>query len=46
MLLDLIKDNALVRFMQRERKESGGVVYITATREDFDRSLAISGGKN
>ncbi|MCX6690466.1 MAG: hypothetical protein NTW33_00085 [Methanoregula sp.] len=41
MLLDLIKANALVRFMQRERQDIGGVVCITATREDFDEAARL-----
>jgi hypothetical protein len=41
MLLDLIKANALLRVLQRERKEVNGLNCIVATREDFDNAVRL-----
>jgi hypothetical protein len=35
MLMGLIKAYLLLRFLQREKTESGGIPRITATEEDF-----------
>src|SRR5690606_35948704 len=41
MLLDLIKANTILRFMQREQSRTGSVVSLTATREDFEEATRI-----
>jgi hypothetical protein len=41
MLLDLIKANALLNMMQRERCDSGGYYCIQATRADFDEAVRL-----
>jgi hypothetical protein len=46
MLLDLVKANALLRFMQRDRKEVAGVPCITAIREDFTGAARLYGHLN
>jgi len=43
MLLDLIKANALLRFMQRETREVSGVSCLFATREDFRQASRLYG---
>ncbi|MCX6693627.1 MAG: hypothetical protein NT074_03630 [Methanomicrobiales archaeon] len=43
MLLDLIKANAVMRFLQREKIEVEGVSCISATQDDFDRSVRLFG---
>ncbi len=46
MLLDLVKANALLRFMQRDRQEAAGLPCITATREDFTEAARLYGQLN
>ncbi len=41
MLLDLVKANALMHFMQRKRQESNGSTFLLATREDFDAAVRL-----
>ena len=43
MLLDLIKANAVLRFMQREQTRIGSVTCITATNEDFREACRLYG---
>ena len=41
MLLDLIKANAVLRFMQREQTTVGTILCLTATREDFREAVRL-----
>ncbi len=41
MLLDLIKANTVLRFMQREQVRAGTVVSLTSTREDFEEATRV-----
>jgi len=41
MLFDLIKCHAALRFLQRERKETGDEVRIEAARQDFDTAARL-----
>ena len=41
MLLDLIKANALLNMMQRERYDQGRYHCLTATQEDFDEAARL-----
>ena len=41
MLLDLIKAHAILRILQRERKEVNGLNCVVATREDFDEAVRL-----
>ena len=41
MLLDLIKANAILNMMQRERYDQGRYHCLTATREDFDEAARL-----
>ncbi len=43
MLLDLIKSNTVLRFMQREQQRAGSVVCLTATLEDFQEATRLYG---
>jgi len=43
MLLDLIKANTVLRFMQREQVRAGGVISLTATMEDFRDATGLYG---
>jgi len=43
MLLDLIKANTVIRFMQREQQRAGSVVCLTATLEDFQEATRLFG---
>jgi len=43
MLLDLIKANAVLRFMQREQTLVGSVTCITANHEDFKEACRLYG---
>ncbi len=43
MLLDLIKANTVLRFMQREQQRAGSVVSLTAIREDFQEATRLYG---
>ncbi|HNW80535.1 MAG TPA: hypothetical protein PLM60_04560 [Methanoregulaceae archaeon] len=43
MLLDLIKANAVLRFMQREQIMSGRIRCLMATLEDFDEAARLYG---
>ncbi len=43
MLLDLIKANTVLRFMQREQQRVGAVVSLTATSEDFQEATRLYG---
>ncbi len=43
MLLDLIKANAVLRFMQREQIMSGRIRCLMATRVDFDEAARLYG---
>jgi len=43
MLLDLIKTNTVLRFLQREKQRSETVPYLTATREDFQEATRLYG---
>ncbi|MCX6693023.1 MAG: hypothetical protein NT074_00470, partial [Methanomicrobiales archaeon] len=43
MLLDLIKANAAMRLLQREKIEVEGVSCISATQDDFDRAVRLYG---
>jgi hypothetical protein len=41
MLLDLIKANTMLRFMQREQQRAGSVASLTATLEDFKEATRL-----
>jgi len=41
MLLDLIKANTVLRFMQREQVKTGSVISLIATMEDFQEATRI-----
>jgi len=41
MLLDLVKANAVLRFMQREQRQAGTVPCLTATPEDFKEAARL-----
>jgi hypothetical protein len=41
MLLDLIKANTVLRFMQRQQKQAGSVACLTATLEDFQEATRL-----
>ena len=43
MLLDLIKANAVLRFMQRGQTTVGTILCLTATREDFREAVRLYG---
>ncbi|OPY46752.1 MAG: hypothetical protein A4E42_00405 [Methanoregulaceae archaeon PtaU1.Bin222] len=43
MLLDLIKANVVLRFMQREQVRAGGVISLTANMEDFRDATGLYG---
>ena len=43
MLLDLIKANAVLRFMQREQSPHGPLLCLTATRDDFNEAVRLYG---
>jgi len=43
MLLDLIKANAVLWFMQREQATVGNILCLTATREDFREAVRLYG---
>ena len=43
MLLDLIKANTVIRFMQREQQQVGSVVCLTATLDDFREAVRLYG---
>ena len=46
MLLDLVKANAVLRFMQREGWQQGGVVCLSATLDDFREAARLYGFLN
>jgi len=46
MLLDLVKANAMLRFMQRERFQAGTIPCVGATREDFHDAARLYGQLN
>jgi hypothetical protein len=46
MLLDLVKANALIWFMQRDRPDAADLHCITATREDFTEAARLYGRLN
>ncbi|MDN7023586.1 hypothetical protein FGU65_01510 [Methanoculleus sp. FWC-SCC1] len=46
MLFDLIKCHAALRFLQRERREAGGITQIEATRQDFEAAARLYGAIN
>ena len=43
MLLDLIKSNTVLRFMQREQQRVGSVICLTATLDDFGEATRLYG---
>ncbi len=43
MLLDLIKANAVLRFMQREQTHHGPLLCLTATHDDFNEAVRLYG---
>jgi len=43
MLLDLVKANTVLRFMQRERTRAGSLACLVATREDFFEATRLYG---
>jgi len=43
MLLDLIKANTVLRFMQRDQERAGSVTSLTATLEDFREAARLYG---
>jgi len=43
MLLDLVKANAVLRFMQREQRQAGSVPCLIATLEDFEEAARLYG---
>jgi len=43
MLLDLVKANAVLRFMQREQQKVGSVPCLTATLDDFKEAARLFG---
>ena len=46
MLLDLIKSNTVLRFMQREQQRVGSMTCLTATLEDFQEATRLYGMLN